>query len=149
VIEAIASAGSFLDGGANHPFQSVALPLLDPQVAFQETAAIQKHFCQKRDYMLERLQRMGIGVDVEPAGGFYVWANLSDLPEPLNEGMTFFREGLKEKVITVPGIFFDVNPESRRVLARFQNYSRISFGPEMKKLETGLDAIERMIAKQR
>src|SRR5260221_2433253 len=30
VIEAIASAGSFLDGGANHPFQNAALPLLDP-----------------------------------------------------------------------------------------------------------------------
>ncbi len=44
VIEAIASAGSFLDGGANHPFQSIAAGLLDPQLAGQETAAIQKHF---------------------------------------------------------------------------------------------------------
>src|SRR5260221_611516 len=43
VIEAIASAGSFLDGGANHPFQNVAARLLDPQVAIKETTAIQKH----------------------------------------------------------------------------------------------------------
>src|SRR5205807_2646865 len=44
VIEAIASAGSFLDGGANHPFQNVAMALLDPQVALQESQAIQRHF---------------------------------------------------------------------------------------------------------
>lgn len=149
VIETIASAGSFLDGGANHPFQSVAIPLLNPQFARQETIAIQQHFTMKREYILNRLQEMGIGVDVPPAGGFYVWANLSALPEPLNDGMQFFLEGLKEKVITVPGIFFDVNPDSRRMLARFQNYSRISFGPEKRTLEIGLDALERMIEKRK
>jgi hypothetical protein len=146
-IDAIASAGSFLDGRANHPLQTVAIPLLDPHTTRQETVAIQRHFCEKREYALKRLRRMGIGVDAEPSGGFYVWANLSNLPEPLNDGMSFFRAGLKEKVITVPGIFFDVNPDSRRVYARYQNYCRISFGPEMKKLEIGLDAIERVIGK--
>ena len=40
VIEAIASAGSFLDGGANHPFQNASLPLLDPKNAAAETLAI-------------------------------------------------------------------------------------------------------------
>lgn len=149
VIEAIASAGSFLDGGANHPFQSIAAGLLDPQLAGQETAAIQKHFGKKRDYTLARLKRMGIGVDAPPAGAFYVWANLSRLPKPLNDGMNFFREGLKEKVIIVPGVFFDVNPGNRRVHGRYENYCRVSFGPEMKKLETGLDALERVIKKFR
>ena len=147
VIEAVASAGSFLDGGANHPFQREALLLLDPQIAVQETIAIQKHFIEKRDYVLERLEKMGIGVDAVPDGAFYVWANLSNLPPPLNNGMSFFREGLKEKVITVPGIFFDVNPDNRRSNARYQNYSRISFGPEMQKLVIGLDAIQRVIRK--
>ena len=145
VIEAIASAGSFLDGGANHPFQHVAAALLEPQLALKETLAIQKHFGQKRKFVLERLKQMGIGVDAEPAGAFYVWANLSNLPKPLNDGMTFFREGLKEKVIIVPGIFFDVNPGNRRSHGRYENYCRISFGPELKKLETGLDALEKVI----
>lgn len=147
VIEAIASAGSFLDGGANHPFQSVAAGLLDPQAAVQETAAIQKHFGKKREYVLCRLKEMGIGVDAEPAGTFYVWANLSQLPKPLNDGMNFFREGLKESVIVVPGVFFDVNPGNRRVHGRYSNYCRISFGPEMQKVKIGLEAIERMIKK--
>jgi hypothetical protein len=147
VIEAIASAGSFLDGGANHPFQHVAAGLLDPGLALKETLAIQKHFGQKRKFVLERLKQMGIGVDAEPVGAFYVWANLSNLPKPLNDGMTFFREGLKEKVIIVPGVFFDVNPGNRRSHGRYENYCRISFGPELQKLETGLSALEKVIKK--
>jgi aspartate/methionine/tyrosine aminotransferase len=147
VIEAIASAGSFLDGGANHPFQNAALPLLDPEHAAAETLAIQKHFGKKRALLLSRLKKMNIGADAAPAGTFYVWANLAKLPPPLDDGMNFFREGLKEKVIVVPGVFFDVNPGNRRATARYKNYCRISFGPELEKLELGLNAFERVIAK--
>src|SRR5438105_4225058 len=143
VIETIASAGSFLDGGANHPFQNVAAALLEPQLALKETLAIQKHFGQKRQFVLERLKKMGIGVDAEPAGAFYVWANLSKLPKPLNDGMTFFREGLKEKVIIVPGVFFDVNPGNRQVHGHYENYCRVIFGQDLKELQTGLDVVER------
>lgn len=147
VIEVIASAGSFLDGGANNPFQRQAFALLDPQLTLQETEAVQKLFKQKRDYTLERLRGLGVVVDVEPRGTFYVWANLSNLPAPINDGMTFFEEGLKEKVITVPGLFFDVNPDKRRNAHRYENYCRISFGPELETLERGLDGLERMIKK--
>lgn len=147
VIEAIASAGSFLDGGANHPFQNAALPLLDPQNAEAETLAIQKHFAKKRQFVLSRLKKLGITADAAPAGAFYVWANLSKLPAPLDDGMNFFRECLKEKVIVVPGVFFDVNPGNRRSLMRFKNYCRVSFGPEIEKLELGLAGMERVIAK--
>src|SRR6202046_859092 len=77
VIEAIASAGSFLDGGANHPFQNAALPLLGPKKAEAETLAIQKHFGKKRELLLSRLKKMNITVDAMPVGAFYVWANLA------------------------------------------------------------------------
>ncbi|MEI9865934.1 MAG: pyridoxal phosphate-dependent aminotransferase [Limisphaerales bacterium] len=147
VIEAIASAGSFLDGGANHPFQNAALPLLDPKHARAETLAIQKHFGRKRELILARLKKLKIGVDATPAGAFYVWANLAKLPAPLDDGMNFFRECLKEKTIVVPGVFFDVNPGNRRTHARYKNYCRISFGPEMEKIELGLAAFERVIKK--
>lgn len=149
VINAIASAGSFLDGGANNPFQEHVLPLLDPARVVQKTAAMQARFREKRDYVLHRLYQMGITVDAEPEGTFYVWANLSKLPPPLNNGLDFFKAGLEEQVITVPGIFFDVNPEKRREYGRYYNYARISFGPEMEVLQRGLDAFERIIAKQR
>jgi aspartate/methionine/tyrosine aminotransferase len=147
VIEAIASAGSFLDGGANHPFQNAALPLLDPKNAEAETLAIQKHFGRKREMVLARLKKLKIVVDATPSGAFYVWANLAKLPAPLDDGMNFFRECLKEKTIVVPGVFFDVNPGHRRTQSRYKNYCRISFGPEIEKLELGLTAFERVIAK--
>ena len=147
VINTVASAGSFLDGGANNPFQPQLLRLLDAECVMQDTAATQGYFRKKRDFMLERLYEMGITVEVEPEGTFYVWANLSQLPSPLNDGLQFFKEGLPEKVITVPGVFFDVNPERRRTYARYRNYCRISFGPELPALERGLDALERVIKK--
>lgn len=145
VIQTIASAGSFLDGGANHPIQNEVMKLLEPQHVIQETLALQHCFKEKRQYMLDRLQRMGIIVEAAPQGTFYIWANLSQLPEPLRDGLHFFEAGLEEKVITVPGVFFDVNPEKRRTYARFSQYSRISFGPEMSALVRGLDALERLI----
>ena len=97
--------------------------------------------------LLSRLKKLNISADAAPAGAFYVWANLAKLPAPLDDGMNFFREGLKEKVIIVPGSFFDVNPGNRRAVGRYTNYCRISFGPEIEKLEQGLDAIERVIKK--
>jgi aspartate/methionine/tyrosine aminotransferase len=145
VIEAIASAGSFLDGGANHPLQDQAAALLDPETVKQQALATQQHFRRKRDYVLERLREIGIRVEAEPGGTFYVWANLSDLPAPLNDGLEFFKAGLEEKVITVPGAFFDVNPERRRSYRRYHHYCRISFGPDMATLERGLDAIGRLV----
>lgn len=149
VIQTIASAGSFLDGGANNPFQNQVLKLLEPSYVMQESKALQKCFREKRDYMLNRLREMGIKVDATPQGAFYVWANLSELPEPINDGMAFFEAGLKEKVITVPGVFFDVNPEKRRTYARYSQYCRVSFGPQMKAIVQGLDSIERLIQSAR
>jgi len=147
-INAITSAGSFLDGGANHPFQSYILDLLDPELVVKKTAAMQRLFRKKRDYVLERLQQLGVKVEAEPEGTFYVWANLTDLPEPLDDGLSFFEAGLSENVITVPGVFFDVNPEKRRY-GQYHNYCRISFGPEMETLKRGLGSLERVIAKHR
>ena len=88
---------------------------------------------------------MNIKVEFSPMGSFYVWANLSNLPNPLNDGMELFKAGLNYKVITVPGTFFDVNPGKCRSFARYNNYSRISFGVEMAQLKKGLDKLEYLI----
>ena len=84
----------------NHPFQGIAAGLLDPQLAIQETAAIQKHFQQKARSRAFAAQEHGHWGGCRTRWHtFYVWANLSRLPKPLNDGMSFFREGLKESVI--------------------------------------------------
>jgi hypothetical protein len=147
-IEAVTSAGSFLDGGATRPLQRAAIALLDPQRVEAESAAIRRVFGVKRELLLRRAYELGMRVDREPEGTFYVFARLGDLPPPLDDGMGFFRAALDHRVITVPGVFFDVNPGGRRSrwLSRFHQYARLSFGPPMDNLAAGLDRLERMIA---
>ncbi len=145
VIQTISSAGSFLDGGASHPIQNRVLSLLDPAVIVQDAKALQDCFREKRDYATKRLRAMGIEIEAETQGTFYIWAKIANLPAPLNDGFKFFEAGLKQKVITVPGSFFDINPEKRRSYSRFNQYVRISFGVSMTELQRGLDAISRVI----
>ncbi|MEL6350079.1 MAG: pyridoxal phosphate-dependent aminotransferase [Myxococcota bacterium] len=147
IIDAVASAGSFLDGGCAHPMQKAALPLLDPGLADREAQALQRHFRKKRQFMLEGLESLGIIVDLPTQGGFYGWGDLSRLPAHLNTGMKLFRAGLEEGVITVPGEFFDINPGHRRPdrPSRFRQYTRFSFGPDLKTLERGLAALKRTL----
>jgi N-succinyldiaminopimelate aminotransferase len=138
IVEALASAGSFLDGGGSKPLQRAAVPLLDEAHVARETAAIQTAFRAKRDYLLSSLERLGVRVDRAPDGTFYVWGCVADLPAPFSDGMGFFRAALEERVIVVPGEFFDVNPGKRRHASRFKAYVRFSFGPPMAALEAAV-----------
>jgi N-succinyldiaminopimelate aminotransferase len=149
VIEAVSSAGSFLDGGGSRPLQRAAVPMLEPERVLDETRAIHRAFAAKRARMLSWAREMGLVVDREPQGTFYLWASLENLPEPLADGMTFFRRALEEKVICVPGVFFDVNPGRRRArsLSRFHHHVRLSFGPAMEEVERGLGRLEAMVAR--
>ena len=149
VIERFASAGSFLDGGGSKPLQRAAVPLFEEAYVIAETNAIQNCFREKRDRMLSRLERMGVRFDRVPDGTFYAWGNVSNLPAPLNDGMGLFRAALDEKVIVVPGEFFDVNPGKRRHgrASRFRDYVRFSFGPSMDTLERALTRLEKLVAK--
>jgi aspartate/methionine/tyrosine aminotransferase len=148
VIEAVTSAGSFLDGGGSRPLQRAAIPLLESEVVEAEVRAIRDAFLPKRERMLRRVRELGMGVDLEPQGGFYVFASLHELHEPLNDCMHFFGAALAQKLICVPGVFFDVNPGQRRGqrLARFRQHVRLSFGPPMEEVERGLERLERVVA---
>ena len=79
----LASAGSFLDGGANAPLQKLALPLMDMDFIRRDTWALQRHFKKKRDFILHELTSLGITVQLTPTATFYIWADLSGLPRPL------------------------------------------------------------------
>jgi aspartate/methionine/tyrosine aminotransferase len=150
VVEALSSAGSFLDGGGSKPLQRAAVPLLSEEYVTAETRAIQSAFRAKRDYLLSHLERLGVRVDRAPDGTFYVWGCVDRLPPPFNDGMGFFRAMLDEKVIVVPGEFFDVNPGKRRHgrASRFKGYVRFSFGPAMEALEKAVARIERLVERR-
>lgn len=148
VIEAVASAGSFLDGGGSKPMQRAACEVVTADHARRETAAIRETFGRKRAMLLERLKKLGVKFDRDPEGGFYGWGSVAGLPSPFNTGMGFFRAALQRQVITVPGEFFDVNPGKRRLgrPSRFRDHVRFSFGPEERVITTALDRIEAMVA---
>lgn len=148
-IKAIGSCGSYLDGGTNVPFQEAAISMLQPDTVRHEMKALQHHFREKRDYVLGRLRSMGFDLQYTPDSTFYLWLDLSDLPEEINDGLNFFDQLLQEKVIVVPGVFFDLNPSARRDLfdSPCHHFVRLSYGPKMDVLKKGLDGIERVIKK--
>lgn len=145
-IDAAASAGSFLDGGASHPLQRAAVDIVNEDHVRRENKALHQVFAAKRTTMVEGLRRLGIQVD-DPDGSFYAWGDVSALPGELSDGMAFFRRALEHKVIVVPGEFFDVNPGQRRSgrVSRFRSYVRFSFGPELATIEQGLARLELML----
>jgi aspartate/methionine/tyrosine aminotransferase len=148
VIESLASAGSFLDGGGSRPLQRAALPLLTRDHALSEAEAIRRAFRPKRDRLIDGLRSIGVRLEREPEGTFYVWGNLSNLPPPLDTGQGLFRAALDHKVIVVPGQFFDVDPGQRRVgrASRFVHYARFSFGPSESVIETALGRLKELVS---
>ena len=160
-IKALGSCGSYLDGGTNVPFQEAAISMLEPKLVHKEMCALQKHFKMKRDYVLGRLKEIGFGAKGQdiPDSTFYIWLDLTSLEPPLPEdslmdisnGLSFFDALLKERVIVVPGIFFDLNPAKRRDLfdSPCHHFVRISYGPKLEVLKMGMDGIERAVNKAR
>ncbi len=149
VIEALTSAGSFLDGGGSRPLQRAAIPLLEERATLDETRAIQRCFTVKRTRLLNGLRALGVRFDREPDATFYCWGSVAQLPPSIADGMSFFRAALAEKIIVVPGEFFDVNPGKRRAgrASRFRPYVRFSFGPELAVLDEALARLARVVQK--
>ena len=151
VIDSITSAGSFIDGGSAHPMQLASLPLVNKAIADQEASAIHHEFSKKRDFMHEALKQLGIQVEPKPRGGFYCWANLSELPASIKTGLSLFEKAIEKNLIIVPGVFFDINPGKRRPnrVSRFGSYARFSFGPPMDELKLGLSLLKEIIDNER
>ena len=147
MIEAMASAGSFLDGGAVRFVQRAVVPLIDPAQTRAETLTLRRTFGDKRRILLEGLRKIGVTFELEPQGAFYAWGDISNLPRGYANGMEFFRGALNHQVIVVPGEFFDVDPGNRRRgrHGRFDNHVRFSFGAPVERLRRGLTKLEQMI----
>ena len=156
-VDALGSAGSYLDGGANAPFQEAAIPMLEPSLVHAEMKALQGHFREKRDFVVQRLREIGFRIRDVPQATFYIWLDLTSLDPPLpkeaniSDGLNFFTALLSEKVIVVPGIFFDLNPAKRRDLfdSPCHHFVRLSYGPKMDVLKKGLNGIERVVRRAR
>lgn len=150
MVETVARVASSLDGGPSRIAQRAALRALEPAVADAETEATRAAFAAKRNLMVERLTEMGVTFAGDPDSTFYVWGRVADLPPPLNDPMTFFWQALERKVMTVPGVFFDVNPGKRRHgRSQYADWMRFSFGPPMDNVRLGLGRLAEMVAAAR
>ncbi len=150
VINTMGRVGSAMDGGPSRLAQRAALQALVPEVADQETTALREVFTAKRNLMVERLSAMGVRFAETPESTFYAWGCLDQLPAPFNDAMSFFWAALEQKVMTVPGKFFDVNPGKRRSAeSPYTQWMRFSFGPPMDNMVLGLDRLEAMLAAAR
>jgi aspartate/methionine/tyrosine aminotransferase len=146
MVETTARTASAIDGGPSRLAQRAALKVLEPERADQETRALREVFCAKRNVMIERLTALGVRFPMPSPSTFYAWGSLAELPPPFDDGMTFFRRALAQRVLTVPGEFFDVNPGKRRQgESPYRQWMRFSFGPPMDNMQAGLDRLEQML----
>ena len=146
VITALTAAGSFLDGGPCRPMQRAAIEVLQPGRADQETNALRKAFSEKRDLTVQRLTAMGVTFPCEPQGTFYAYGCVGGLPAPLNTGEGFMRAAFDYKVLSVPGEYFDVNPNREREgRSPLTEYVRFSYGPPIDNVRAGLDRLAEMV----
>jgi aspartate/methionine/tyrosine aminotransferase len=139
VIADLGKAASAIDGGPSVPIQRAALPLFEPAHLAQESQALRATFGRKQNLMRAALLENGMHCSEDSHGTFYLWADISQLPPPLNHAQAFFHAALKHKIITVPGYMFDIRPAHKHKTFEFNHFIRFSFGPSEDNLIAGLE----------
>jgi aspartate/methionine/tyrosine aminotransferase len=147
IIDKANCAGSFLDGGCSHPIQEFATSMINPSTASKEAKVISDLFKLKRDYLIKELTEIGFVIPNKVNGAFYLWCRLDNLKPELRDGINFTQIALQNKLISIPGEYFDINPDAKRQTTKFQNYIRFSYGPSMEVMERGIDIIRKMVGK--
>jgi aspartate/methionine/tyrosine aminotransferase len=121
------SANSFVQWGA-------IAALREPSCQV-EVARMRATYAERRQYMLRRLEQMGLRVPHPPTGAFYVLVNFKRY---CSDSLAFAFELLREaKVAVAPGIDFGSNAES---------YLRFSYATSMENIAEGMDRLARYLA---
>jgi aspartate/methionine/tyrosine aminotransferase len=150
IIRTLTAAGSFLDGGPSRPIQRAATAVLEPGRADQETDVVRTVFAEKQALMREGLEAIGVRFPHDPQSTFYLFGSVADLPAPLNTGTGFMETAFRHQVLTVPGDYFDVNPERVHTPdCPLNSWVRFSFGPPRDNIVAGLSRLAEMVAAAR
>ena len=148
IIEQMNRAASAVDGGPSMLTQRAALEALKADRVKATTSALREEFSKKRRLMLTELKEMGIEPAQAPNGTFYIWANIEKLPTPINDADNFFFACLDNKVLTVPGHFFDIRPyRARPAEEPYRHWVRLSYGPDIATVKKGLKRMRDVIQK--
>jgi aspartate/methionine/tyrosine aminotransferase len=114
---------------ANSVVQIAGIAALEK--AGEDVARMKKIYNERRQYMVKRLQEIGLGITVEPTGAFYVFANARHIsPDSYQLAFDILE---KAHVGVTPGIDFGENGEG---------YLRFSYANSLENIAEGLDRIE-------
>jgi aspartate/methionine/tyrosine aminotransferase len=103
--------------------------------AEQDVARMKHIYNKRRQYMVKRIQELGLGITVEPTGAFYVFANVKHIS---NDSYKLAFDILEKAHVGVtPGIDFGQNAEG---------YVRFSYANSMENITEGLDRLENYLA---
>ncbi len=123
IIEAINELQQYVVMSSSSISQHAAL------AAFNMRPSIAGHYRHKRDFVVERLTRMGYEVR-GAEGAYYVFIKA---PNDATD-FEFINKATEHDLILVPG----------RAFSRLHGYVRISYGTDMHTLERGMNAMERI-----
>ena len=119
---------------ASHFGQEAAITALTSPKVQQAVKDMKNIYNQRRLYMLERVQGMGLTVKTEPTGAFYVFANAKEFCDNSYE---FAFEILEKAGVGVtPGIDFGSNGEG---------FIRFTYANSMENIREGMDRLEEFL----
>jgi aspartate/methionine/tyrosine aminotransferase len=99
--------------------------------AHRDVEKMKETYDKRRRYMIQRLREMGLGITVEPAGAFYILANVKHLT---GSSYDLAFEILENCGVGVsPGIDFGKNAEG---------YLRFSYANSLENIQEGLSRLE-------
>ncbi len=121
---------------ASTPVQIAALECFS-DAAIKECEGRREILLKRREFVLKRLEEIGLAVPVKPNGAFYVYIDVSSTGM---NGMEFCEAALvKAHVSLTPGDDFGVSDTKK--------YVRLSYASSMEELEEGLNRLENWLNK--
>ncbi len=106
--------------------------------AGEDVERMRRCYDQRRRLILDRLDRMGLKVLVEPTGAFYVFVNVSRYTKSVYDFA--FRILDEASVAVTPGVDFGPGGEG---------YIRLSYANSLESIEEGMDRLEGFLDKQK
>jgi aspartate/methionine/tyrosine aminotransferase len=92
---------------------------------------------ERRKYMIKRLREMGLGIEVEPTGAFYILGNIKKLANDSHK--LAFDILQKAHVGVAPGIDFGRN---------CGGYLRFSYANSIENIREGMDRIQKYLREE-
>lgn len=119
---------------ASSTAQKGALEALRNPQAMKDTERMRQEFDARRQYMVQRLRQIGFGIEVEPQGAFYVFA---DARKFTDDSYKFAFEVLENAHVGItPGVDFGTAGEG---------FVRFSYANSIENIKEGLDRLEQYL----